>query len=82
MKELKYVKKRDYKYLIRNSIIEVEHWSDDGEFVRYRILPNGPVFGEWANFGEKLLVVDCDTVHENVVNGFPQLYEEVSVGDL
>jgi len=74
----KFVKKRDYKYLIRNNLIEVEHWSDSGDFVRYKILPNGPVVGEWATFGEKLLVVDCETVHENFLKVAPQLFEEIT----
>lgn len=72
---MKFVKKREYKELIQNKIIEVEHVSDDGEFIRYKILPNGPIVGEWINFGNKLLVVNCDTVHENFLKSYPQLFE-------
>jgi len=74
----KYVKMKTSRELVRNGIIKMTHVSDDGEYCRYKILPNGPEIGEWMKFGEKLLVVDCDTIHENQFKVAPQLYEEIN----
>lgn len=74
---MKYIQMKTAKELIRNKLIEMIHVTDDGEYCRYKILPNGPEVGEWTKFGEKLLVIDCETVHENQVKAAPQLYKEI-----
>lgn len=75
----RYVRMKDCGALARAGVIQVLHWSDDGEFIRFKILPNGPEIGMWIPGKEKLLVVNCKTVHENIVKAFPQLYESVEM---
>lgn len=70
------------KELVRGGVIKIIHMSDDGEFMRYKILPNGPEVGQWVSGDEKLLVVNCSTVHENFLMTFPQLYNEVSQDEI
>jgi Trk K+ transport system NAD-binding subunit len=72
----RYVRMKPLKELVRKKLISIEHMSDDGEYIRYKILPNGPIVGHWNREGEKLLVVDCQTVHVNELKMAPQLYVE------
>lgn len=74
---MKHVKKRELKDLVRKKVISVSFVSDDGEYYRYKILPNGPEIGEWGTFGQTLLVVNEDTVHENFLKAYPQLFESL-----
>lgn len=73
----RYVRMKDLKTLVRKGLIHITHMSDDGEYCRFQILPDGPECGQWCQFGEVLMVVDRDTVHANMVRMAPQLYEEV-----
>lgn len=66
--------------LVTTKKIELIHVSDDGEYCRYKILPNGPEIGEWCKFKQTLMVVDCDTIHENQIKMCPDLYEELENG--
>lgn len=80
-REVRFVQMKPLKELVRNKIISIVHMSDDGEFMRYKILPNGPEVGQWVSGDEKLLVVNCSTVHENFLMAYPQLYNEVKNED-
>lgn len=72
---MRYVKMLDTKQLVRQRLINIEHVSDDGEFMRFKILPNGPSIGMWMpDPNENILVVNCTTVHENMLKMCPQLY--------
>ena len=73
---MKFIRKKTMKQLLREKLIKIIHLSDDGEYVRYNILPNGPEIGEWVNFGQELMIVNCKTVHENFVKALPFLFEE------
>ncbi len=75
---MRYVRMKELKTLVRDGVVKVVGGSDDGEFIRFKVLPSGPEIGQWYAFGQKLLVVDCETIHENIVKSFPQLYEECS----
>lgn len=75
----KYVRMKPLKELVRNGELKILHMSDDGEYIQYKILPNGPICGEWVQFGETLMVVDRETVHENSVLMKPEWYEEVNI---
>lgn len=65
------------KQLVRERKIDLLHVSDDGEFVQYKLLPDGPIIGQWQQFDQVLMVVDRETVHENSVNLAPGLYDKV-----
>ena len=75
-KEVHFVKMRPLKELLRNRVIEIIHTSDDGEFIRFKILPKGVEVGMWhPGDGVPYMVVDCETVHQNFVCAHPELYE-------
>ena len=76
----RYVRMKPLKELVRKKLIHIEHMSDDGEYLRYKILPNGPTVGHWNREGELLLVVNCSTVHENELKMAPQLYTDTTAG--
>lgn len=73
----RYVKMLDLRKAVRRKLIQIEQVSDDGEYIHFKILPNGPICGMWNEFGEKLMVVDRSTVHENMVKMCPDLFEPV-----
>ena len=73
---MKYVQMKSMKELVRKKIIEIVHLSDDGEYCRYKILPGSVEISEWCRFGNKLMVVSCETVHEHQLKVAPQLYED------
>lgn len=73
----RYVRMKPLKELVRGGKLKILHMSDDGEYIHYKVLPNGPTCGEWMQFGERLMVVDRETVHENQVLMKPDFYEEV-----
>lgn len=74
----RYVRMKSLKELVRGKIIKVIHASDDGEYYRYKVLPDGPELGGWYDFGEILMVVDGPTVHENLLKVAPTLFEEIT----
>jgi hypothetical protein len=82
MKYDKWVRMKSVGRLVRANLIKIEHLSDDGEFIRYKVLPNGPVVGQWLPHGDRQLVVDCETVHANFINAYPQLFEDADAPDV
>lgn len=74
----RYVRFKSLKELVRSKMVKIVHVSDDGEFMRLKILPNGPEVGRWNTGDDVILVVNCPTEHENFVNTFPQLFDEVT----
>lgn len=73
----RYVRMKPLKTLINENIIELIHVSDSGEYIRYKVLPDGPEINQWQTGDEPLLVVNCGTLHESMLKTFPQLYEDV-----
>lgn len=73
----RWVRFKGLRHLINNKVIHLIHVSEDGEYMRFKILPDGPEIGRWDTGDEKILVVNCQTEHENFVNTYPQLFEEV-----
>lgn len=67
---------KDLKELVRERIIHLEHISDDGEYMRFKVLPDGPTYGMWIPSGP-LQIVDGETIHRSMVKNHPQLFKEV-----
>ena len=73
--DIQYVEMKDIKELVQKQIIQIDHISDDGEFMRFKVLPDGPTYGMWIPSGP-LQVVDGETIHRSMVAMHPQLFKE------
>jgi len=77
--ESRYVRMRPLKELVRGKIINITHMSDDGEYMRFKVVgQEGVEHGMWNPGDEKLLVVDRETIHVNMLKMAPQLFVEAN----
>lgn len=79
--EARYVRMKPLKTLVRQKLIRLDHVSDDGEYLRFTT-PDNVGHGMWHPGDEKLLIVDRETIHANMVRFYPQLFEEVKADDV
>jgi len=78
LKEARFVRMRPIKELVRGKIINITHMSDDGEFMRFKVCGvEGVEHGMWVP-RDKMLLVDCETIHVNMVKFHPQLFVEAN----
>lgn len=73
----RHVTMRSIKDLIREGLVRLDHISDDGEYVRFKILPNGPVVGMYLLRGPAL-VVEGETIHINQIKMMPWAFTDVT----
>jgi hypothetical protein len=73
----RWVRLKSPKELIKAGFA-IAHISDDGEFIRFG--KGGTEVGIWQG-PEPRLVVNCSTVHENLLKMFPDAFEEVEGRD-
>lgn len=77
-REARFVRMRPLKELVRGNIIKITHMSDDGEFMRFKVVgQEGVEHGMWVPT-DKMLIVDCETIHANMVKFHPQLFVEAN----
>jgi hypothetical protein len=74
---MKFVVMKNLEELVSDGTIEIEHISDDGEYMRLKILPDGPTYGMCVPDGP-MQVVDGRTVRRSMVENHPQLFKEVT----
>ena len=80
-KEFRRVRMKSLKELVRKRIINITHMSDDGEFMRFKVVGvEGVEHGMWVPQGP-MQIVDGETIHENMVKFYPQLFEEVKTDE-
>lgn len=81
-REFKRVRMKPLKTLVRGGIIKITHMSDDGEFMRFKVVGvEGVEHGMWVPGDSPLQIVDCETIHANMVKYYPQLFEEVKTDE-